>query len=491
MATAHLSVKIGKAGKATPHAEYISREGKYAQRLNQGEKLEATESGNMPAWARHDPLEFWKAADQHERKNGSVYREHEIALPRELTPAQRVELVREWVRQELGERHAYTWAIHNKTALDGGEQPHVHLMYSERTNDGIERDPAQYFRRYNAKHPERGGAKKANIQGTHSERAAALKAMRERWERLHNSHLARRGHRHGIDMRTLAEQGESRKPARKMTPSESAAKQRRAAAARVVAAALERLPSEELARRRAAAALPVAEAERRSYDLKKAEQAIRQAQDEMAERKERLQQYSRHTAKVQAEINGIQKGFKAAVKSLFDGGAGQRRVESLKRQHRPLKEAADRDYLELKRLEADTAEGGSLYRVRELAAARLAVTDPDELERHRENLRILDAAAQSRPLLAARAAYQAKAARLSPANQDLLAVYEKNFEQVAAHLPPEHQERARTRYYEGTAERMHGPHLDLPHPEQKARQAEPQRWQDYGQAQGGDYDLDR
>ena len=80
-------------------------------------------------------------------------------------------------------------------------------------------------------------------------------------------------------MRTLSEQGENRKPDRKMTPSESAAKQRRAAAGRVVAAALERLPSEELARRRAAAALPVAEAERRSYDLKKAEQAIRQAQD--------------------------------------------------------------------------------------------------------------------------------------------------------------------------------------------------------------------
>jgi len=45
MATAHLSVKVGKAGKGTPHAEYIAREGKYAQRLEQGEQLEATESG--------------------------------------------------------------------------------------------------------------------------------------------------------------------------------------------------------------------------------------------------------------------------------------------------------------------------------------------------------------------------------------------------------------------------------------------------------------
>ena len=37
MATAHLSVKVGKAGKGTPHAEYISRRGKYAKKLEQGE----------------------------------------------------------------------------------------------------------------------------------------------------------------------------------------------------------------------------------------------------------------------------------------------------------------------------------------------------------------------------------------------------------------------------------------------------------------------
>lgn len=95
MATAHLSVKVGKTGKGTPHAEYISRTGKYAKKLEQGEKLEATESGNMPAWAEENPLTFWQAADQYERANGTVYREHEIALPRELTAEQRAELVRE------------------------------------------------------------------------------------------------------------------------------------------------------------------------------------------------------------------------------------------------------------------------------------------------------------------------------------------------------------------------------------------------------------
>ena len=89
MATAHLSVKVGKSGKGVPHAEYISRVGKYEKKLDGNEQLEATESGNMPLWAQDNPLLFWRAADLYERKNGTVYREHEIALPRELSPEHR------------------------------------------------------------------------------------------------------------------------------------------------------------------------------------------------------------------------------------------------------------------------------------------------------------------------------------------------------------------------------------------------------------------
>lgn len=123
-------MKVGKAGKAGPHAAYIAREGQYADRLERGEKLEATEAGNMPAWAQSNPQAFWQAADAFERKNGTTYREMEIALPRELDADQRAALVREFVRQEIGDRHAYQWAIHTPTAADGQEQPHVHLMFS-------------------------------------------------------------------------------------------------------------------------------------------------------------------------------------------------------------------------------------------------------------------------------------------------------------------------------------------------------------------------
>lgn len=220
MAIARLSVKIGKAGKAAPHAAYISRTGKYKNRLAHGEKLEATGSGNMPGWAQHNPLLFWQAADNFERKNGSTYREHEIALPRELSPDQRLNLVNNWIQNELGENHAYQFAIHTPTASDGKEQPHCHLMFCERENDGIARDPEQFFKRYNSKNPERGGARKTNFSAKVSERKEQLKAQRQRWETLCNEHLKRAGATVKIDMRSYAEQGTDRTPEPKFLPSE-------------------------------------------------------------------------------------------------------------------------------------------------------------------------------------------------------------------------------------------------------------------------------
>ncbi|MCV5520511.1 MobA/MobL family protein, partial [Escherichia coli] len=77
----------------------------------------------MPGWARDNPSHVWQAGDQFERAKVSTYREIEIALPRELTPDQRIELVQDFVRQVAGERHAYSFAIHNpKASIDGGEQ---------------------------------------------------------------------------------------------------------------------------------------------------------------------------------------------------------------------------------------------------------------------------------------------------------------------------------------------------------------------------------
>ncbi len=240
MAIARLSVKVGKVGKAGPHAAYIAREGQYADRLERGEKLEATEAGNMPTWAQHEPQFFWQAADQYERKNGSAYREFEIALPRELNPEQRLALVREFVAAEIGTRHAYQFAIHTPRAMDGDEQPHAHVMFSERQIDGIDRDPAQYFKRYNGNNPAAGGARKsfAPLESDcdmstrrgerEAERAQLLQQLRARWEQTCNRHLEMAGETARIDMRSYRDQGLDRTPEPKLLPSETRQPGRRA-----------------------------------------------------------------------------------------------------------------------------------------------------------------------------------------------------------------------------------------------------------------------
>ena len=213
MASYHLSVKTGGKGSASPHADYISRDGKYAREKDSD--LEHKESGNMPTWAAYNPSEFWKAADTFERANGCTYREIEIALPRELKPEQRLELVRDFIRQEIGDRHAYQFAIHNpKAAIDAGEQPHAHIMFSERLHDGIDRDPQQYFKRANSKAPELGGAKKVRFGETPTERKAYLTAQRSRWAGLQNQHLERYQCADRVDARSLKAQGIEREPER-------------------------------------------------------------------------------------------------------------------------------------------------------------------------------------------------------------------------------------------------------------------------------------
>lgn len=212
MASYHLTAKIGAKGKAAAHAAYISREGKYTGR-ERYEDLEATAAGNMPKWAEHAPAYFWTAADENERANGSAYREIEVALPRELNPEQRRELVEDFVRRELGDQHVYQWAIHTpKAALEKGEQPHAHIMYSERRLDGIERDPDQFFKRYNAKNPERGGAQKASGGKARGAMKDELLASRQRWADVQNEHLARHGHDVRVDHRSLKSQGIDRTP---------------------------------------------------------------------------------------------------------------------------------------------------------------------------------------------------------------------------------------------------------------------------------------
>ncbi|KUY63385.1 hypothetical protein WI25_28695 [Burkholderia cepacia] len=213
----HLSVKNGEAGQAGEHFKYAVREGHYAYISRDGKfeergDLEMNESGNMPAWAAHDPAVFWAAADQFEKGNRRAYREVEVSLPRQLNDEQRVELVREFVRNMLGDRHAYTWAIHNPVASDRREQPHAHIMFTERAHDGIARDPERFFKRFDAKDPTRGGARKDRYLNSRQ----FVRDVREEWAITANHFMSRYGIEARIDHRSYKAQGIDLEPSRKV-----------------------------------------------------------------------------------------------------------------------------------------------------------------------------------------------------------------------------------------------------------------------------------
>ena len=200
MAVYHLKVSIGsRAGgqSAGAKADYIEREGNYEK---DREELEHKEHGNMPEWAKDDPHSYWEAADEHERANGRLYREIQFALPKELNEEQRRELASSFAASVTeGERLPYTLAIHR--GGPNGENPHAHLMFSERPNDGIERGKEQWFKRYNAKAPEKGGTQKSRAAMPQ----AWLEDTRKAWEQEANAALERAGRGERIDHRSLAE----------------------------------------------------------------------------------------------------------------------------------------------------------------------------------------------------------------------------------------------------------------------------------------------
>ena len=202
MAIYHLTAKTGSRSggqSAAAHADYIAREGQYER--GDDDDVVHRESGHMPDWAQADPRTYWAAADEHERANGRLFRDIEFALPKELSERQQVALAREFsasVTTGTGERLPYTLAVHHGE----GENPHAHLMFSERANDGIARSAEQWFRRHNSKAPDQGGAKKSEA----TKPKAWLEQTRASWAEQANRALARAGCPEQIHAGSLAQQ---------------------------------------------------------------------------------------------------------------------------------------------------------------------------------------------------------------------------------------------------------------------------------------------
>ena len=187
------SGKIKNGATAKNRFHYITRTSHFKNyKESISEQIEFVKSGNLPSFAEGKPAEFWQAADVYERSNGRTCSSLVVALPKELNQAQRIELAEAFIT-EFADRYRFPFscAIHNHAGLIAEiEQPHLHLMYSERHVDGIDRSAEQFFKRYNPKDPQKGGAQKltADVLGMGK---AQLQLYRQKTEELINDSLMR------------------------------------------------------------------------------------------------------------------------------------------------------------------------------------------------------------------------------------------------------------------------------------------------------------
>lgn len=199
MAIYHLSVKtISRSSGRSATAAIAYRSGEkvacertglvhdYTRRRGV-EHTEIFTPENAPKWASNRG-ELWNAAELAEkRKNSTVAREFEVALPDELNREQRLELVREFSR-ELVQRHgmAVDVAIHTPGKEGDHRNHHAHILCSTRrlTPEGF----------------------KEKTRELDTKNSGEVGHWRERWAEISNRHLENAGRQERIDHRTLEAQ---------------------------------------------------------------------------------------------------------------------------------------------------------------------------------------------------------------------------------------------------------------------------------------------
>lgn len=206
------------SGSASKHVSYICRAGEYARGRPHGRERDRclhVESAHMPAWALeaegHDAEKvraaggrYWQAADAGERANARLAVKLMVALPIELHPALHVPLAREFALRAatLSDDSVLpvVWAIHEGK----GTNPHVHLLISERINDGHVRSESTWFKRAatGTKPIESGGARK-----TRELTRDWIDTLRNDWAEMANGALERAGHSERMDPRSNLERG--------------------------------------------------------------------------------------------------------------------------------------------------------------------------------------------------------------------------------------------------------------------------------------------
>ena len=199
MAIFHLSVKtISRSAGRSATAAIAYRSGEKVMDERTGlvhdytrrrgvEHTEIFLPENAPAWASQRE-QLWNAAELAEkRKNSTVAREFEVALPAELNRDQRLELVREFAR-DLVQRHgmAVDVAIHEPGKEGDHRNHHAHILCSTRrlTPEGF----------------------KDKTRELDDQKSGEVSHWRERWAEMSNRHLENAGRQERIDHRSLEAQ---------------------------------------------------------------------------------------------------------------------------------------------------------------------------------------------------------------------------------------------------------------------------------------------
>jgi len=168
-----------------------------------------------PAWM-HDRERLWNAAERAEtRANGRLATELELALPHELTAAQRKELVTEFV-QEIAERHgvAADVAIHEPGQGGDHRNDHAHVLFTHRTLD------------------EEGFIEKVKGQrkdlglSTFAMGSEAVIEIRQEWEQHVNRAYERAGLDIRVDHRSYEDLGIAQEPTKHLGPAASGMERR-------------------------------------------------------------------------------------------------------------------------------------------------------------------------------------------------------------------------------------------------------------------------
>ena len=200
MAHYRLCMKNGKAWGAVANFSYNMGMGKYSYKEN-----EIVESfHNIPEWAK-SPYDFWEKYSQEDRVNSS-YKKIELSLQEELSFEENKEMLNEFIKKNVGDNYYYSVVIHDKESNEKGIQnTHAHIMICKRLEDGIKRNPEQFFKRYNSNSPEKGGALTDN---KYWGKKQTLINFREDWENIINKYFDKNNIKKKVSSKSLEKQRE-------------------------------------------------------------------------------------------------------------------------------------------------------------------------------------------------------------------------------------------------------------------------------------------